>query len=105
MNRIEIPLSKSKLFLGIGGSIIFVILGFFMITVMAGEQTPFNPMLIKGAGILSVVFFTITGIYGVRKISDKKIGLTLDETGITDNSSGVSVGFISDDKKNYSGLF
>jgi hypothetical protein len=105
MNQIEIPLSKSKLFLGIGGSILFVILGFFLITVIAGEQTPFNPMLIKGVGILSVVFFTITGIYSVRKISDKKIGLTLDETGITDNSSGVSVGFISDDKKNYSGLF
>jgi hypothetical protein len=94
MAQIKIPLSKSKIFLGIGGSVLFIVLGIFLITVVANQQTRFNPLLIKGIGISSVLFFGMTTLYGIRKLFDKAIGLIIDENGITDNSSGVSAGLI-----------
>ena len=94
MKPIEIPLSKTKLFFGICGSIFFVGLGIFLIKVVAAQQTMINSTIMKGLGILSIIFFGATGIYGIRKITQRKIGLTIDETGITDNSSAVSLGLI-----------
>jgi hypothetical protein len=94
MKPIEIPLSKTKLFFGICGSILFVGLGIFLIKVVAAQQTMINSTIIKGLGILSIIFFGATGIYGIRKITQRRIGLTIDETGITDNSSAVSLGLI-----------
>jgi hypothetical protein len=94
MKPIEIPLSKTKLFFGICGSIFFVGLGIFLIKVVAAQQTMINSTIIKGLGILSIIFFGATGIYGIRKITQRRIGLTIDETGITDNSSAVSLGLI-----------
>ena len=46
MNKIEIPLSKTKLLLGVGGSILFVALGLYFITTMADQQTRFNPTMV-----------------------------------------------------------
>ena len=98
-NKIEIPLSKNKLFLGIGGSILFVILGIWLFT----NSTEFqdnsirlmrNPMVIKSVGIVGMLFFGATGIYGIRKLLDKKVGLIIDEYGITDNSNASSIGLI-----------
>ena len=48
----------------------------------------------KGIGILSIVFFGAIGIFGVKKMFDKKIGLKIDSHGITDNSNASSVGLI-----------
>lgn len=98
-NRIEISLSKNKLFLGIGGSILFVILGMWLFA----NSTEFqdnsirlmrNPMVIKSVGIVGMLFFGATGIYGIRKFFDKKVGLIIDEYGITDNSNASSIGLI-----------
>ena len=97
--KIEIPLSKNKLFLGIGGSILFVVLGVWLFLNADGFQEYSmrllrNPMVIKGAGILAILFFGATGIYGFRKLFDKKVGLIIDSNGITDNSNASSVGLI-----------
>jgi len=94
MNKIEIPLSKKKLLLGIGGSILFVVLGIYLLTTMADQQTRFNPTMVKGVGIASILFFGATGIYGIKKMFDKTIGLTIDENGIFDNTNASSVGLI-----------
>jgi len=94
MNKIDIPLSKIKLIMGIGGSLLFVILGFVLITIIADDQTLFKPVLLKIAGALSILFFGATGIFGIRKMLDKRIGFMIDEDGITDYSSGVSIGLI-----------
>ncbi|ADV50525.1 hypothetical protein Celal_3256 [Cellulophaga algicola DSM 14237] len=97
--KIEIPLSKNKLFLGIGGSIILVVLGIWLV-INADEfqehsmQLLRNPMVIKAAGTLAILFFGATGIYGCRKLLDKKVGLIIDSNGITDNSNASSVGLI-----------
>ena len=93
MNKVEIPLSKTKLLLGISGSILFVLLGVFLFTV-AGNQTRFSPAFIKWAGIAGILFFSATGVYGIRKMFDNKIGLTIDENGILDNTNASSIGFI-----------
>jgi hypothetical protein len=90
--KIEIPLSKNKLFLGIGGSILFVILGVWLFTnAESFQEHSFrilrNPMIAKGVGILSILFFGATGIFGFKKLFDKKVGLTIDSNGITDNSN------------------
>ena len=53
-----------------------------------------NPMVIKGIGILAILFFGGTGIYGFNKIFDKKAGLIIDANGITDHSNASSVGLI-----------
>ena len=39
-------------------------------------------------------FFGATGIYGIVKLFDKKIGLIIDSDGITDNSNASSIGLI-----------
>lgn len=44
--------------------------------------------------MVSVFFFGLCGLIGVKKIFDSKPGLTLNSEGITDNSSGVAAGFI-----------
>ncbi|OBW42152.1 hypothetical protein AB670_01448 [Chryseobacterium sp. MOF25P] len=94
MDKVEIPLSKTKLLLGIGGSILFVTLGLYFITTMADQQTRFNPSILKGIGVASILFFGATGIYGIKKMFDKTTGLTIDENGIFDNTNASSVGLI-----------
>jgi hypothetical protein len=94
VSKVDIPLSKTKLLFGIGGSILFVVLGLFLITTIADQQTRFDPTLVKGVGITSILFFGATGIYGIKKMFDKTIGLTIDENGIFDNTNASSVGLI-----------
>ncbi|MBK8487822.1 MAG: STM3941 family protein [Chitinophagales bacterium] len=94
MNKIEIPLNKTKLFLGIGGSILFVILGIYLFTSIEPNQTKFNTTLVKIAGIAGILFFSTTGIYGVKKLFDNNDGLTIDDNGIIDNTNALSIGRI-----------
>lgn len=96
MNKIEIPLSKTKILLLLIGSIVFVILGtFFLITPDTFISSIFrNSQAIRIAGIAAVLFFGAVGAYGFRKLFDKTIGLTIDENGITDNTNATSVGLI-----------
>ena len=94
MNKIEIPLSKTKLLLAIGGSLLFVLVGLYMITSIEEEHTRFNHMLVKGLGIASVAFFAVTGFYSIKKIFDTSVGLTINDDGIFDNSSASGIGLI-----------
>ena len=96
MNKIEIPISKKKTLLLLIGAILFVIFGVLLI------MTPDkfislvfrNPQTIRIGGIAAVLFFGVAGVYGLRKLFDKTIGLSIDEKGITDNSNAASVGLI-----------
>lgn len=94
MNKIEIPLSKTKLLFGIGGSILFVVLGLYLFTTIVEQQTRFNPTLVKVVGIAGILFFGATGIYGVKKMFDNNVGLTIDDNGIVDNTNASSIGLI-----------
>lgn len=96
MNRIEIPLSKTKIALLLAGAIGFVVLGILFILTPDTFVSPVfgNPMTIRVAGIAAVVFFGSAGAYGVTKLFDKGIGLLIDESGIADNTSAAGIGLI-----------
>jgi hypothetical protein len=99
MDKIEIPLSKTKLLLGIGGSILFIVLGIWLFTHSNDFQNmPLrmlrNPTIIKIAGIAGVLFFGATGIYGFKKMFENNVGLLIDDNGIIDNTNASSIGLI-----------
>ncbi|MFV0156771.1 hypothetical protein OBK20_13055 [Empedobacter falsenii] len=96
MNRIEIPLSKTKMLLLLFGAIGFVVLGTLFTFNPDKFVSPItrNPEIIRIAGIASVLFFGAVGIYGTRKMFDKNVGLIIDENGIFDNTNASSVGLI-----------
>jgi hypothetical protein len=53
-----------------------------------------NPFVKYGAAIAAILFFGFGIFYFLRKLIDKKPGLIIDDNGIIDNSSAVSVGLI-----------
>ncbi len=53
-----------------------------------------DPAIIRIGGIVGILFFGVTGMYGIKKLFDKKIGLIIDANGITDNSNASSIGLI-----------
>jgi hypothetical protein len=91
---IKIPLSKNKLLLSIGGSLLFVMAAAWMLVTQAGGFSGLPPIVAQITGIAGILFFSVTGILGVTKLFDKTPGLIIDDRGITDNSSAAGVGLI-----------
>lgn len=96
MDKIEIPLSKTKISLLVIGAVIFVIHGVLFILLPDKFTTTFlgSPKTIMIVGVSSVLFFGAAGIYGLIKLFDKSTGLIIDENGITDHSNASSVGLV-----------
>ncbi|MBI1306441.1 MAG: hypothetical protein GC181_07495 [Bacteroidetes bacterium] len=86
---IEIQLSKGKILLTIIGSIAFVCGGIWMWNLTSGAQDP-GSIFYKIVGVVSVLFFGSTGIYGLLKLFDFKPGLVINKDGLLDNSSALS---------------
>lgn len=95
--RIEIPLSKQKIILLLSGSIAFVAVGlWFVLSPPAIENTYWgNPVKMVIAGYASILFFGLCSFLLIRKLPDNRPGLILDNSGLTDNSSGISAGQIA----------
>lgn len=89
--HIQVPLSKSKLAVSIGGSVIFIILGYFLIT---DDYELYNTSFTKAVGIAAIIFFGITLLYNLYRLFNKKPALIIDDNGITDNSGRESAGLI-----------
>lgn len=94
--RIEIPLSKKKIFLMLLGALVFVVIGlWFVISPPAIENSYWgSPTKIGIAGYASIIFFGLCALLLFRKLPDNKPGLIIDRIGLTDNSSAVSAGQI-----------
>jgi hypothetical protein len=94
--RIEIPLSKSKMVLMLIGALAFVAVGFwFVISPPTIENSYWgSPTKIAIVGYASIIFFGLCVFVLIKKLPDNKPGLIIDETGLIDNSSGVSAGQI-----------
>jgi hypothetical protein len=93
IEQIEIKISKVKIGLMTLGSAIFVGLGIWFVL----NPTQFesrNKFWIMIVGIASIIFFGACLLFMFRKLFDNSIGLIINENGITDNSSGTSVGLI-----------
>lgn len=96
MNKIEIPLSKTKIVLALIGAFGFVILGIFFIINPVTFLSPImkSEVIIRIVGVISVLFFGAVAIYAIKKMLDNKVGLTIDDNGIIDNTNASSVGLI-----------
>ena len=94
--RIEIPLSKGKLIIILIVSIIFVSIGFwFIVRPPLFNNSIFDiPTMLWVSGVSSILFFGFCGVVVVKKLNDKKPGLVIDKTGITDNSTAIAAGHI-----------
>ena len=95
-DAIVIPISKTKIFLLFFGSLFFVILGIWFVTSPPEIRHPVlgNRTLIFIAGLSSLLLFGIMTILYAIKLFQKAPGLIIDQTGITDNASGISAGLI-----------
>lgn len=83
--EIIIPLSKLKLTLLLVGSFVFVLFGLWFVIAPPETNHPFfgNTVLIFGAGIAAIIFFGLTTILGIKKLTDTKPGLIIGKEGIT----------------------
>src|SRR5690606_50295 len=97
MKQVEIPLSKKKMYLMLIGSIVFVLIGVWIILAQPMVRNVFfnNPIVKNVSGILAILFFGAVAISLSRKVQDNTPGLIVNEDGILDNSSAISAGFIS----------
>jgi hypothetical protein len=95
--QIEIQLSKIKLLLVLIGSLTFVALGLWLVisqpTIHVDSSTV-DLIRLFIAGWLSIIFFGLCTLLSIRKLADNRPGLTINDIGITDNSSGISCGQI-----------
>ena len=53
-----------------------------------------NPLYVHGLGLVSIVLFGTLALFFFKKLFDKKPGLVFNNSGIVDNASAVSAGFI-----------
>lgn len=94
--KVEIALSKKKISLIFIGALAFVALGAWF--VMAPDTFARGPLrsavMVMIVGIAALVFGGLIAFYAARKLADKKPGLIIDNTGITDNASAVAAGHI-----------
>jgi hypothetical protein len=97
-----IELSKTKILLGILGSIAFAVAGVWLLTLDAelirtGDNFRLffnNPAVAYGLGFAAIVVFGILALFFFRKLFNKEPGLILNSSGIVDNASAASAGFI-----------
>lgn len=97
-----IELSKTKILLAVAGAAAFVAIGIWLLTIDAADITAgrsfrlfFNsPAYARMLGVAAIVVFGLMGAFFARKFFDKKPGLILDSSGITDNASAAAAGFI-----------
>lgn len=96
VTRDSISLSRFKLIKSLVISILFVLIGLWMILFQPETGNPiFNAPLIKyGAAIVCIFFFSWAALALARKLGQKESGILIDENGITDRSSANSVGLI-----------
>ncbi|MCD0467421.1 STM3941 family protein [Flavobacterium sp. ENC] len=84
MGEIEIYSSKKKSFLLLIGSFLFVVGGIWMF-MNAENLTGFrtrSPILVKGIGIISVLFFGVGFYLSIKQLVKNKLFLIIDKSGI-----------------------
>ena len=97
-----IELSKTKLALLVLGSCAFVAAGLWLLSADAESirsgrsfRLFFNdPVVVRVAAVAAILLFGLGGLYGLKKLFDKRPGLILNSSGLVDNASAVAAGFI-----------
>jgi hypothetical protein len=86
----EIQFRKTNLIIACLGSLIFVGIGIWL--AFGINHPTFLQILV---GVLSMLFFGLTGAISIGKLLDTRPGLIINDQGIQDNSSGVAGGFLA----------
>lgn len=90
--------SKSKLLLYLLGACIFIAVGAWMFSLddasIEAHRRFNNPLYVHGLGLAAIIMAAPVGALVIRKLFDSKPGVVFNSAGVTDNSSGVSVGFV-----------
>lgn len=95
VTRMEITLSRSKIIRSLIISVIFVLLGLWIILFKPESQSVFNTPIIKyGAALSCIFFFGWAALALSKKLQQKEAGIVIDEQGITDRSSAAAAGMI-----------
>lgn len=93
-----IELGRTKILLLMLGAFAFVAGGIWMLSLddaSIQSHRRFNdPVYVHGLGLVAIVFFGSCGLYALKKLFDKKSALVFNSSGIVDNASSVSAGFI-----------
>ena len=93
-----IYVNKLKIILLIIVACVFVAVGVWFLILDAqsieSNKSLDSLSLVSLVGLVGILFFGLCALMGLIKLFDKSPGLILNETGILDNSSGVSVGVI-----------
>ena len=84
--EIFIPQRKGKIAVLTIGSIVFVVSA-ISLCVNAEAQTTMSPEDARIGGIAAGLFFSLTAVYGVMNLRNKKPGLVINNEGITNNSN------------------
>lgn len=95
MPRTEIPLSKTNMFFSFSASLLFIIMGIYLLITSPDTQTTWTPYAIKGLGVVVILFFGLMALVVGRKLLDTTPAIIIDENGITDNTTTASVGFVA----------
>ena len=85
--RIIIKKSVIRTLLLLLGSIGFVIAGILFVIFEIS-------LVVTVVGYISIIFFGLCGIFYIKELFCQKPAFIVDENGITDNSSSISIGFI-----------
>jgi hypothetical protein len=95
-DTLEIQISRAKLKRGLITGIIFFLLGCWILIdpPSPGFGILTNTSVVRVIMIICIVLFGLGTIYYLKKMKDKRPGLIIDQTGITDHSSGVAAGHI-----------
>ena len=90
-----IPLNKIRILPFLLGALIFVALGLLMMYVAVQAKGQVIMMAIYFlVGLAGVLFFGLMAIVLLAKLLKNKAGIIISDDGLTDNTSGVSAGFI-----------
>lgn len=95
-DQLDIPLSKTKIIGSFLGALVFIGLGLWFVILPPKSKHVLlgNPIFIYALGASAILFFGYIALLLLRKLADKKPGLTLNKLGIVDNSSAVAMGTI-----------
>lgn len=90
-----IPISKTKSWMLFSGSLAFVFGGLTLPLInLKVNEAPFSSAAVNTVATITVLFFGLCAWMWWKKIMQQNVGLQVDEQGVIDQSSGVSLGRI-----------
>ena len=95
MEDIIIRFSRTKLMLALIGCLAFIVGGIYMIIDSnTSTNNRHSEEFLFFIGLISILFFGLGLFFIAKKVFTRKAGLTINDKGIIDNSSGTSIGLI-----------